>query len=95
MKVLSSLHCVASGLSPGRIYGKLYISGWVYLISSCLLRDSGLTCDGDLGGDGVLVWNYCFDYYCGLSYTVSDVSTEALSWDISISWVVSMDLEDT
>ena len=29
MKVLSSLHCVASGVSPGRIYGNLYISGWV------------------------------------------------------------------
>ena len=95
MKVLSSLHCVASGVSPGRIYGNLYISGWVYFISSCLVRVSGLTCAGDLGGDGVLFWNSCCDYYFGLSYTVSNVSTEALSWDISIGWVVRMDVEDT
>ena len=94
MKVLYSLHCVVSGVSPGRIYRKLYISGWVYFISSCLVRVSGLTCAGDLGGDGVLFWNYCFNYYCGLSYTVPNVSTEALSWNIRISWVVSMDLED-
>ena len=59
------------------------------------MRVIGLTCAGDLVGDGVLFWNSFCDYYCGLSYTVSNVSIEALSWDISIGWVVRMDVEDT
>ena len=37
MELISSLHYVAYGVSPGRMYGKMYISGRVYFMSSFLI----------------------------------------------------------
>ena len=55
-------------------------------------RNSFLTCVGYLSGDGEVLGNGCCDDSDGLSNTAYYIYSEALSWEISVSWVIWMDV---
>ena len=50
MKFLSFLNCFSSGVSPGRMYGNMYISWWICLSSISLVWGIIFSCAGGVGG---------------------------------------------
>ena len=76
------------------MYGQLSRLVWIYFSRIHLARWNGLSCVVDVGEYGSLLCDACWDEaYCVLD-SASNVSTEDSFWEIIVSWVIGMDVDD-
>ena len=89
MKILSLLCCVASGVSPGHMYGQISRYWWMCFIKRHLVRGRGWSCVDGLVAEGVLVSGVI----C-LFESIYNVFSQVTSLYIIIGCVIGMEVDE-
>ena len=79
MNLLSLLHCVVYGVSPGQMPWQIYRYWWIHFRRIMLVRGHSWCCVDGVGLEGVLV----IGFICVFE-SASDIPSKGSYWDISV-----------